>query len=624
MDEEAGAVVVSVDADTTAYNQKMADVQSTAVATDKAASTSADNVGKSYSKLGNTLGNLHSSWLRIRAAISNVATTFDQSRASGDSLGTTLTKTAGAAGGLATVIGGALVGTALFRLGIALVSATTQYTALNNQLVATTQFSGQVAAQFQYLQGVAANSNKGITELGTNYIALTKAAQMAGVSQTALQEAFAKNEAALKLFQQDSISGVWTKMTDAIGGAILKLDNLLGLSTLLISVFKTMGNAFTFISGGASTSGSPLDQQQQKLKDIAATVAQINQLQASGTLDAAQSQALEAQKTLLLAQEKQTQTDILALQEKAKDIIDLDIFVKRTQAQQDFNTEVEREVAYRDATNIDQEVANRLAQTELQYRQLGAALSKQELADMEAKIKMSVAAAQFKPVTEALQTPLEQENRAYSERLQALKLFYDTSEETQASYNDKVEKAEYIHQNNLTQLAQNAQQMQLTAQTNAINEGISLLGVFASKSKAAAIAQIVLQKGVAIALAIQNTAVAATKAMAELGPILGPPAAASIEAWGAVQIGLIAATGIASAFSAGASSGPSVAGASSTAGTAATDTSTQPAIPAGRDLIINMPKGQFYSSEQIQDLMSRINDEVQNGATLVSTSTVSA
>ena len=74
---------------------------------------------------------------------------------------------------------------------------------------------------------------------------------------------------------------------------------------------------------------------------------------------------------------------------------------------------------------------------------------------------------------------------------------------------------------------------------------------FAGKSKAAAIAAIAIQKGLSIAQIIANTAAAQMRALAELGPIAGPPMAAKIGAYGKLQAGLVAATGLAQAMNAG-------------------------------------------------------------------------
>lgn len=80
---------------------------------------------------------------------------------------------------------------------------------------------------------------------------------------------------------------------------------------------------------------------------------------------------------------------------------------------------------------------------------------------------------------------------------------------------------------------------------------------FAGKSKAAAVAAIAIQKGLSIAQIIANTAAAQMRALAELGPIAGPPVAAKIGLYGKAQAALVAATGLAQAAGAGSAGGAS-------------------------------------------------------------------
>lgn len=84
---------------------------------------------------------------------------------------------------------------------------------------------------------------------------------------------------------------------------------------------------------------------------------------------------------------------------------------------------------------------------------------------------------------------------------------------------------------------------------------IQILQVLVGKNKTVARALFLVEKGLAIARTIQNTAAASTKALAELGPIAGPPAAAAIAAYGAAQVGLIAATALAGVGSIGGGGG---------------------------------------------------------------------
>lgn len=89
------------------------------------------------------------------------------------------------------------------------------------------------------------------------------------------------------------------------------------------------------------------------------------------------------------------------------------------------------------------------------------------------------------------------------------------------------------------------------AQQSVWSEAGNLIQQFAGKSKAAAIAVIAIQKGLSIAQIISNTAAAQLRALADLGPIAGPPVAAKIGLYGKLQAALVAATGLAQAAGAG-------------------------------------------------------------------------
>jgi len=91
--------------------------------------------------------------------------------------------------------------------------------------------------------------------------------------------------------------------------------------------------------------------------------------------------------------------------------------------------------------------------------------------------------------------------------------------------------------------AQAAQQTILLRQATA-RTSIQILQSLVGKNRIVARALFLVEKGLAIARTVQNTAAASVKALAELGPIAGPPAAAAIQAFGAAQIGLIAATAL--------------------------------------------------------------------------------
>ena len=131
---------------------------------------------------------------------------------------------------------------------------------------------------------------------------------------------------------------------------------------------------------------------------------------------------------------------------------------------------------------------------------------------------------------------------------------------TAEEYMELREALEQQHQDRLTEISAAAEeerarnverwaQFELQQRAAVVNAAVGLLDQFAGESKAAALASIALSKGLAIAQIIQNTAAAQMRAVAELGPIAGPPMAAKIGVMGAVQAGIVAATGLAQAAS---------------------------------------------------------------------------
>lgn len=149
-----------------------------------------------------------------------------------------------------------------------------------------------------------------------------------------------------------------------------------------------------------------------------------------------------------------------------------------------------------------------------------------------------------------------------------------------------------------------------------VRQGIQLLQAFAGKSKAAAIAAIALNKGLAIAQTIQNTAAAAVRALAELGPIAGPPVAAKIKAFGAAQVALIAATGLAEAGSVS-SGGADLGTPGNPLLTESTGTSTAPtpvATESVRRIEIVGVGGRLLDEETVRQLVDEINEASGDGA----------
>ena len=208
---------------------------------------------------------------------------------------------------------------------------------------------------------------------------------------------------------------------------------------------------------------------------------------------------------------------------------------------------------------------------------------------------------QLESVQNALMTQEEQQIASFQRQQETLQQALEQRLLTQQQYNELFQEAEFQHANAMAQIKQKETQMVTSAQTAMYSELGNLLGMFATKSKAAAIAQIAINKALSIASIIQNTAMAQVRALAELGPILGPPAAAKIAAFGKIQAGLVAATGFAQAAGAGGSGG----GGGGSFGAAAAASA-----PAPLDVRLSgVSADEFISGASIQSLFDRLQDE---------------
>lgn len=148
-----------------------------------------------------------------------------------------------------------------------------------------------------------------------------------------------------------------------------------------------------------------------------------------------------------------------------------------------------------------------------------------------------------------------------------------------------------------------------------IQNAINLLDVFAGESKLAAIASIALSKGLALAQNTQNTLVAQTRALAELGPIAGPPVAAKIGTYGAINAGLIAATGLAQAANIGKGSSSGGISAVTTTTNQAAQGSPSAGAPTSRNINISLAGDSLYTPQQVRRLIDAIAEQQDDGYT---------
>lgn len=154
------------------------------------------------------------------------------------------------------------------------------------------------------------------------------------------------------------------------------------------------------------------------------------------------------------------------------------------------------------------------------------------------------------------------------------------------------------------EIADRAAQHEINARQAATNAGLDLLNTLASKSKSWAKVAVLVNGALSMSQAIQNTAVGATRAIAELGPIAGPPAAKAIWGYGKIQMGLIAANTALKLGGAGSSSGSS--GSSPSIGTPVT--TQQAPARAQQDLVIRREGSSIWTDDMVESLLSKVGD----------------
>ena len=228
-------------------------------------------------------------------------------------------------------------------------------------------------------------------------------------------------------------------------------------------------------------------------------------------------------------------------------------------------------------------------------------------------------------IKDSLKTEQQLKNEAFQAEILAIREFGLLSEEAKAEA-DALELArvqqhandilsiEKDKQDKITALEKSAQSAIASMRMTALSSAVGLLDQFAGKSKKAAVAAILFSKGIALAQNTQSTLVAQMRAMSDLGPIAGPPVAASIGKWGAINSGLIAATGLTQA--AGALKGNS-SPLTSSGGLPTVNTSSAGAGGGGQAVqqidIAGFDSNKFYSGDQLGSLFAAINTGQSQG-----------
>ena len=214
---------------------------------------------------------------------------------------------------------------------------------------------------------------------------------------------------------------------------------------------------------------------------------------------------------------------------------------------------------------------------------------------------------------------LEEQLQAKQDTLDAARAFNLITEE---EYQAQLTAVAFRYNAQRTVIEQKSQQQIRSMQFATFNYAADLFQALAGESKAAALVALAIQKGLAIASVIVNTEGAIARGYLELGPFAGAAFEARMRTLEAIQIGLIAATGLVQASQVGSG------GASS--GTAANPQIVQPVSGSAigpaqqaptQTTIIHLPPGfdkkQLFSGEVMFDLLKSMEEATRMGGRVI-------
>lgn len=207
---------------------------------------------------------------------------------------------------------------------------------------------------------------------------------------------------------------------------------------------------------------------------------------------------------------------------------------------------------------------------------------------------------------------------AHARKRERLQQFNDEELELLGGRQAIEEQMESEHQAQLLDIELKKNQVQRSMQIGTWQLGAELLQSMAGKSKLAAIASIAITKALAIARVIQETAVARMAVMADptiLWPAK-PAAIAAVETMGAIQLGLIAATGLIQA--AGVGGGGAAAGSpanpvSTTGGGLGFSQAPAPVAP----VVVNLSVTGVVTQSVIDQMIAQLKDAIGNSDAII-------
>jgi len=522
---------------------------------------------------------------------------------------------------LGTVMGN-LATQMLSRLVLAIVSSVTQFATLQNSLAEVSSVSNQVAASFEVITTAALTSQKSLSDLTKSYASLQEQAIGTRVTVQEVNKIFTEYQAHLSVLQQPTILSSASQALSAFGDAFARLDQLLGASSGIVFVLGKIRDAITYM---ASFMPKTTDATTAWRKELATAQEYAETL--NKQISTFPTKGIQYNDTLSRQVKNWAKIDELVAKINVAEgkALSPERALQRDSALKNINADLDQQISLGNLITPQQEILNKQYQIENQIRATGLELSRAEAEAIRKKLVLQAASAQIQPIRESLRTQAQAEQENYQIRIVYLRNFYTQRQDLTDEYNARVREEENRHWSQMRLIQLNNNQMILTAQTQFGNSLANVFGIIGQKSKVAQIAGIAVSTAVNAALAWQNTLVAATRAQMELGPILGPPMAAEITAWGAANVAAIIAAGalnIGGAVSApsGGSSSSSGSGGATTPNTT-TSTSTNAPTPSQAITIEGVDPAMVYTGTQLNMLIERMNDAVKNGATMITTKT---
>lgn len=520
---------------------------------------------------------------------------------------------------------GAVVASAIMATVAALAQSIRQFAELQNTLALIPAVGSEAANSLRLIEEVAASSSSSVQQLGQRYQAMLQQFQGTRLTLEQVNNLFRDQERALNAIQQVTLGGATSKLLDEVGRTVLAFDQMLGISNLIIGALELVGSVLeriralmNSIRGTTEATGDAIMSFGVNIAD-SSELLKLEQFRLQGILRIIEAAKTSAQGYNGALGDEATIRDQLAriatrlLQLEADRVA----MATRFTAINDRVTEqLQLQIANMRRAPIQQEIMNRMLQTELQFRAQNVALSEQQRAALLAMTTQAALASQFQGLRDSLMTQEALEMQSFARRTEMLTQFLQTGLIQRQEFDALYEAEFHRSQTAMTQMALNASAMQLQAMQSAGQQLVTVLQSFTGKSRAAAVAAIAVNTALQISAAIQNTAAAMTRALAELGPIAGPPAAASIGAWGSAQVALIAAAGALQGAGALKTTKPAIGG----GGPGSVDTGGAAGAAGSAPITIviePLDPNAILTGQQVNDLIGVINEKARNGHVVI-------